>query len=70
MLKADKLEVNNTFTAVQASVNFKADKATTYTKIDVDTLVSPQANQLTTYTKPEVDDSLALKANNCDVYDS
>ena len=54
----------------------KADKATTYTKTEVDELVTPKAdktyvdNQLalkadkeTTYTKTEVDTSLALKAD-------
>lgn len=61
---------------VDGELDKKADKATTYTKTEVDELVTPKAdktyvdNQLalkadkdTTYTKTEVDTSLALKAD-------
>ncbi|MFM7981089.1 MAG: hypothetical protein ACKPKO_17400, partial [Candidatus Fonsibacter sp.] len=54
---------------------------TTYTKTEVDSLVSPKAdkiyvddqlalkaNQLTTYTKTEVDTALGLKANQSSTY--
>src|SRR5690606_10492517 len=46
----------------------KADKATTYTKTEVDTALSTKADKATTYTKTEVDAALATKANSADVY--
>jgi len=46
----------------------KADKATTYTKTEVDTALSTKADKSTTYTKTEVDSALAAKANSADVY--
>lgn len=40
--------------AVDAKVDAKADKATTYTKTEVDTALADKANTATTYTKSEV----------------
>ncbi|MFM7979527.1 MAG: hypothetical protein ACKPKO_09450, partial [Candidatus Fonsibacter sp.] len=57
---------------VDGQLALKANQLTTYTKVEVDGLVSPtavdgqlalKANQLTTYTKTEVDTALGLKAN-------
>jgi hypothetical protein len=41
--------------AAAAALALKADKATTYTKTEVDTAVGLKANQTTTYTKTETD---------------
>ncbi|MFM7986054.1 MAG: hypothetical protein ACKPKO_42745, partial [Candidatus Fonsibacter sp.] len=62
-------------------LGLKASQSSTYTKTEVDGLVSPKsdktyvdaqlalkANQLTTYTKTEVDTSLGLKANQSSTY--
>ncbi|MFN6486306.1 MULTISPECIES: hypothetical protein [unclassified Nostoc] len=53
-LKANTSDVNT-------SLATKANQSTTYTKTEVDGLVSPKANQSTTYTKTEVDNLVATK---------
>jgi hypothetical protein len=47
------------FTVYQAS--FKADKSTTYSKVETDALLTAKANQSTTYSKVETDALLAGK---------
>lgn len=46
----------------------KADRATTYTKTEVDTALSGKASLSTTYTKSEVDTALTAKANTATTY--
>ena len=46
----------------------KADKATTYTKYEVDAALSAKADAANVYTKSQVDSALAAKANIVDVY--
>lgn len=46
----------------------KADKATTYTKTEVDTKDGLKADKLSTYTKTENDTAMALKADKAETY--
>ncbi|MFM7826151.1 MAG: hypothetical protein ACKO82_00840, partial [Acidimicrobiaceae bacterium] len=61
---------------MDTSLGLKSNQSTTYTKTDVDNMLSPKAttthvddqlapkaNQSTTYTKTETDTALGLKAN-------
>ena len=52
---------------VDALLDDKADKSTTYTKTQVDNLLNDKADKATTYTKTQVDSALALKANSADL---
>ena len=52
---------------VDALLDDKADKSTTYTKTQVDNLLNDKADKATTYTKTQVDNALALKANSADL---
>lgn len=48
-------EISAAQTTLQGHIDAKADKATTYTKDEVDDLLSPKANAADVYTKGEVD---------------
>ena len=54
--------------ATAAALALKADKATTYTKTEVDSALALKADKSDTYTKAQVDASLALKADKSDTY--
>ncbi|MFM7988409.1 MAG: hypothetical protein ACKPKO_54765, partial [Candidatus Fonsibacter sp.] len=79
MTAALALKANITY--VDNQLTFKANQTTTYTKTEVNDLLTPKAtithvdgqldlkaNQLTTYTTAQVDKSLGLKANQLTTY--
>lgn len=53
---------------VDAALDLKADKSTTYTKTEVNTELAKKANVGDAYTKTEADALLSAKANSADVY--
>lgn len=73
--------ISSAVSALETEISGKADKATTYTKTEVDTALSAKANTsdvetalaskadtATTYTKTEVDTALADKADKSNTY--
>lgn len=73
--------ISSAVSSLETEISGKADKATTYTKTEVDTALSSKANTsdvetalaskadtATTYTKTEVDTALADKADKSDTY--
>ena len=53
----------DSFKDVEEALDLKADKATTYTKTETDTLLDAKADKATTYTKTETDTLLDAKAD-------
>src|SRR5690606_887955 len=60
--------VDGKIAAVNVELANKADKATPYTKTEVDSSLAAKANIADVYTKSQVDSALATKANSADVY--
>ena len=64
----DMVKVDTALHDNATTITTKADKATTYSKTDVDTKLSAKADTATTYSKTDVDSRLTAKADAASTY--
>lgn len=64
----EHLEAYSTTAQITASLSLKADKATTYTKTEVDNALAEKADSSAVYTKAQVDSELGSKAPQATTY--